>query len=341
MKKLTLIFITVLITYLCNNIYAQVNLDSNLVAYYPFNGNANDESGNNYDGTVFGATLTSDRFGNVNSAYEFDGIDDYINVGDPIDGGLDLGANDWSISAWAFETTDSTHPPGGLVVKHSSGNDKEYSLQINSFGELEEVTVGIERDGNDSAVYTDSSGIQHSLWYHLVATFEASSRNVNIYVNSNIAPVLGSILALPDTFSAELEIGRIAYLPSYFKGLIDDIRIYDRILIQAEIDSLFNEGTTSVEEIGSTIPDAFELYQNFPNPFNPSTNIEYSIPEESFVQLKVYDILGNEVATLVNEEQPAGSYRADFNGNKLSSGLYIAQLTAANYTQTIKMSLLK
>ena len=97
---------------------------------------------------------------------------------------------------------------------------------------------------------------------------------------------------------------------------------------------------TSVEQI-SGLPQNFNLTQNFPNPFNPSTKIEYSIPEESFVQLKVYDILGNEIATLINEEQSAGSYRADFSGANLSSGLYIAKLQAGHYSKTIKMTLLK
>ena len=106
------------------------------------------------------------------------------------------------------------------------------------------------------------------------------------------------------------------------------------------VDYLTFTSPSDVEQI-SGLPSDFSLSQNYPNPFNPSTNIEYSIPEESFVQLKVYDILGNEVATLVNEEQTAGTYRADFNGEGLSSGLYIAQLTAGNFVQTIKMSLLK
>jgi hypothetical protein len=98
--------------------------------------------------------------------------------------------------------------------------------------------------------------------------------------------------------------------------------------------------TTDVKKI-SGLPEDFSLSQNYPNPFNPSTKIEYSIPEASFVQLKVYDILGNEVAQLVNEEQSAGTYRADFSGSDFASGLYIAQLLAGNYTKTIKMSLLK
>ena len=98
--------------------------------------------------------------------------------------------------------------------------------------------------------------------------------------------------------------------------------------------------STDVEQI-SGLPQDFSLSQNYPNPFNPSTKIEYSIPEASFVQLRVFDILGNEVAELVNEEQASGTYRADFIANNLASGFYVAQLRAGDYTKTIKMSLLK
>ncbi|MDX1702007.1 MAG: T9SS type A sorting domain-containing protein, partial [Melioribacteraceae bacterium] len=89
------------------------------------------------------------------------------------------------------------------------------------------------------------------------------------------------------------------------------------------------------------LPEGFTLDQNYPNPFNPTTNIEYSIPEESFVELKVYDVLGNEVATLVNKEQSAGVYRADFNAIGLTSGFYIARISAGNYSDVIKMTLMK
>jgi hypothetical protein len=98
--------------------------------------------------------------------------------------------------------------------------------------------------------------------------------------------------------------------------------------------------TSDVKQI-SGLPQDFSLSQNYPNPFNPSTKIEYSIPEQSMVQLKVYDILGNEVATIINEDQPAGTYRADFNGQGLASGMCIAKLQAGNYSKTIKMTLMK
>ncbi len=85
----------------------------------------------------------------------------------------------------------------------------------------------------------------------------------------------------------------------------------------------------------------FKLEQNYPNPFNPSTTINYSIPSSSFTQLKVYDVLGNEVSTLVNEEKIAGTYEVGFNAEKLTSGVYFYKLTAGSFISTKKMLLLK
>jgi hypothetical protein len=95
-----------------------------------------------------------------------------------------------------------------------------------------------------------------------------------------------------------------------------------------------------------TAPVEFALEQNYPNPFNPSTTINYSIPEAGNVELKVYDILGNEVATLVNEEKQPGTYEVEFNSHSgevrnLTSGVYIYSLRAGSFAQTKKMMLLK
>jgi flagellar hook assembly protein FlgD len=81
--------------------------------------------------------------------------------------------------------------------------------------------------------------------------------------------------------------------------------------------------------------------QNYPNPFNPSTLISFKLPEQTNVQLKIYDILGNEVATLANENKPAGSYEVEWNASNLPSGVYIYQLVAGTNTQMKKMLLLK
>jgi hypothetical protein len=88
-------------------------------------------------------------------------------------------------------------------------------------------------------------------------------------------------------------------------------------------------------------PDEFALEQNYLNPFNPSTSIQYSISSKQFVTLKVYDVLGNEITTLVNEEKSAGSYNVQFTMDNFSSGIYFYKLTAGEFVQTRKMILIK
>jgi Secretion system C-terminal sorting domain len=98
---------------------------------------------------------------------------------------------------------------------------------------------------------------------------------------------------------------------------------------------------TAVEQSKSKVPIIFQLSQNYPNPFNPSTVINYEISKSSFVKIKVYDILGREIAIMVNEEEPAGKYSITFNGGNLSSGIYFYSITAGSFHQTKKMMLLK
>ena len=103
----------------------------------------------------------------------------------------------------------------------------------------------------------------------------------------------------------------------------------------------FPVGVASVENITSGIPSQYELTQNYPNPFNPSTNINFTIPNNEFVTLKVYNILGSEVATLVNENLSAGSYRFNFDAAYLASGIYLYELKAGTFKEIKKMNLLK
>ncbi len=97
----------------------------------------------------------------------------------------------------------------------------------------------------------------------------------------------------------------------------------------------------SVSLTDASIPTVYALDQNFPNPFNPTTSINYSIPFSGLVSLKVFNVLGQEVATLVNAQQAAGYYTASFNANTLSSGVYFYKIEAGNYTSVKKMMLLK
>jgi len=99
--------------------------------------------------------------------------------------------------------------------------------------------------------------------------------------------------------------------------------------------------TTIENAYNDKLPAEFELFQNYPNPFNPSTVISYQLPVGSNATLKLYDILGIEVATLVEEFKTAGKYEVDFNAASLSSGVYFYRLQADSFVETKKMLLMK
>lgn len=122
-------------------------------------------------------------------------------------------------------------------------------------------------------------------------------------------------------------------------GLPDSTTVFPQ---KMEIDYIrvYEDGPSSVEE-GSNVPIEFNLYQNYPNPFNPSTTISFSIPNNEFVSLKVYDMLGNKVASLINENLMKGTHRIGFSPSDLASGIYYYRLQAGNLVDTKRMVLLK
>jgi hypothetical protein len=108
------------------------------------------------------------------------------------------------------------------------------------------------------------------------------------------------------------------------------------------INATTGDVVTSVKEVNNqALPIRFELHQNYPNPFNPTSTIMYSVARESFVTLKLYDLLGREVHTLVNGKQEPGNYSRIVDANDLPSGVYFYRLTAATYSETKKMILCK
>ncbi|MBT8387528.1 MAG: T9SS type A sorting domain-containing protein, partial [Ignavibacteria bacterium] len=119
--------------------------------------------------------------------------------------------------------------------------------------------------------------------------------------------------------------------------------IFSYRLKQIDFDGSFSY--SEIIEVEVTAPLVFSLDQNYPNPFNPTTNIKFRIADFGYVNLIVYDVLGNEVTTLVNEEKPAGNYEVEFhstvNNRQLVSGIYYYQLRSGNIVETKKMVLLR
>ncbi len=196
-------------------------LTNGLVAYYPFNGNANDASGNWNNGINYGATLTTDRFGNPSSAYSFNGSSSCISIAS--NPSLEVTTN-LTISFWMNRTS-----AGGMLL--CKGNaEGAYSLGLTALG-----AAGFNRQNSDNMVL--SSITPSNVWVQVVCTL--NSTNASIYLNGELNQV-GTGVTL-GTGSGPLTIGAITSgLPSYYGGSLDDLRIYNRALSVGEVAQLYS-----------------------------------------------------------------------------------------------------
>lgn len=210
-----------------------VELEKELIAYYPFNGNALDMSGYQNDGSVVGPVLTEDRYQNANSAYFFDGFDDYILVNDADI--LSFPDQHFSIALW-MKPAIPKH--AFLLYKGSSRSNREYAVGIRR-----DTLASIHINGGGSADLQygtpSTTLINRSEWYHVVGTWDGS--NLAIYINGklenqeNFAVEIGNFDS--DLFIGLFPDGSGQYT---FHGTIDDIFIYRRVINQCEIDALYS-----------------------------------------------------------------------------------------------------
>lgn len=300
--------------------FGQFSFDTCMVSYYPFNANAADESGFGNNGTVYGATLTEDRFGNPNSAYDFDG-DDYITMLNP----GPTADSSRTISFWALiETTLGVMDTGQTILAYGSTTlpnpGERYRIQVdrNCSG------IGIEVE---EAVYTKPTDVSVSEeWHHYVVVFDkdVSSQLVagtKIYLDGNL------ITDMPcDSYSPSvpintaqthpLQLGKntVTAYPRYFHGKLDDFRIYNCALGSTEIDSLFNEPnpTASIDEI-----DIGANVLIYPNPTNQVVSI--SIGETTITNVSILSVSGEIVKSI-------DSNFSEINVSDLTAGVYFVHV---------------
>jgi hypothetical protein len=221
-----------------------IDITTGLIAYYPFNGNADDASGNNNHGTVFGATLVADKDGNQNSAYSFNGINNYIRTNDSSSLSLN---GDFSISLWFYDIPDSQlyHT---FLGKRSGGNwSYNLATSINTNGvpsELNKIFTGRRYNNGAQQEYRFSNTtFNFNIWQHVVLTVQNNTitfykNGVNMGTNSN-----GNQFTLPMiNQNVGLTIGNNGSTTGtgeWMNGKLDEIRIYNRVLNTAEINYLF------------------------------------------------------------------------------------------------------
>jgi hypothetical protein len=251
MKKQLLILTTALLSI---NVIAQVPNyvpTNGLVGWWPFNGNANDESGNGNNGTVNGATLTADRFGAAGKAYGFDGISNYIEV--PSSPGLSVSAT-YSISVWSYISSFNSggFPYQPAIVSKIDGGDWYGGFEIRASSDVtggpKFLSTSGNIGGNNFSPAVPNNNINE--WYNIIATYDGSM--VRCFINGVCMDSIG-ISGNLQTSTIPLRFGRRGGGPSFdcwFTGLLDDIGIWNRALTQCEIQDLYNAELNSLAVSG-------------------------------------------------------------------------------------------
>ncbi len=294
----------------CNNVSG--SLTQGLVGYWPFCGNSNDDSGNGNNGTVNGATLTTDRFGNSNSAYSFNGASNFIEVFD--NNTLDI-SNNYTLAAW-FKISDySTITPSDpfcviLGKARQSGWASGYALYAVNGNTSN--TYGRHQWGHQGSPKQRSSSASLDIWHNIICSYDGS--NLNLYFDGVLIKTQTTTYTLAN-YSTPLFFGRefdnTTTWNRYFKGQLDDIGIWNRALTPSEVTQLYNQNQciTNITVTDTLIINVGQLSFNnpvtwannitiAPNPASSQININFNnITNLNGGTLKVINSLGQEVAT--------------------------------------------
>ena len=291
------------------------NLQQGLVGYWPFCGNANDESGNGNHGLVYGAVLAEDRFGNASAAYAFNGVNSFISVADNANGSLDVQAGEFSISCWT-KVESEAFDSHGLVAKELGGNSSgDYSLTIASNGKAQ-LAVGVG-SGIIGAVQQSESELTDASWQHVLAVYRNGS-DMKIYINGQLDQGDNNLsTAIPNSntpldliFGMSTNISNANY---YLNGCLDDIAIWNRALTADEVQELYTLDAIGVESISKKTD--LLLY---PNPTSDQLTINYgNIAAMAGYSMSIFSSGGSTVhETLITQAQET----LDISG--WSSGVY-------------------
>lgn len=288
------------------------SLQTGLIAFYPFCGNANDVTANAYNGTVTNATLTTDRFGNANRAYAFDASTSRIDVSNPF---FDTKWSQYSISCWsspnmlgqARQVFFNTVPHWGVSLGMREPNNDYYGFAVAADGSNWDVTYPM----------VTSIAPQNNVWAHHVLVKNGSV--FTYYINGSVVDTKTVTTAFTAVGTSSLIFGGIdlGFLDYQFGGSTDDYMIYNRALTPQEVVALTNLAL-SVKE--NTFSAKFDLY---PNPSNGSFVIDVDAGIKN-ISLDVYNVIGKKMhSQLLADEKNQVKIN-------LSSGMYFVKLSSAN-----------
>ncbi|MGC4130394.1 MAG: T9SS type A sorting domain-containing protein [Bergeyella sp.] len=287
-----------------------VNAQSNdLIADFPFSGNANDVSGNGNHGTVHGATLTEDRFGNPNSAYDFNGTSGYIDFPASSSMGQIYTAEEFTISAWIKIRSWYNDWNVFSIIEQYNPNTDMGSLLL----EANWATGGINFIAGYNAPFAGCNFTWNfNQWYNITMTYNKSLQEAKFYIDGSLIQTV----AYNGSFSEDLinpyVIGRSLSGPDeYSNGVIDDMKIFKRALTSQEVGVLVSTGNLGAANI--TLSKNISIY---PNPVSDFINIKSS---EKIKSAEIFDMSGKTVAKFNNTQ--------NLDVSTLEKGVYVIKIS--------------
>jgi len=314
-----------------SDICTTTDVSSGLVADYPFSGNANDASANSNNGIVNGATLTTDRFGNPNSAYYFDGVNDYIetvnnNIPSNINNGL-------SVSLWIKAPQNSTSRCA--IQKTSSVTSKGFAIG------LESAANGAPIDGNFRTVFNPIDSytqprLDDNAWHNIISIWDGSTlkqfvdgqflngvttTSTNLNFDNPDTMTIGCYKSVFYNFSSGSFGEEYKY---FFQGTIDDIKVYNRSLTDCDIDSLYS----SLNQIANGVNENLK---------NLTVTI-YPNPSYDFIEIKGVDLMRFEIINLIGETIISSNSINNniINISDLKNGIYLITITDSKGKKGVK-----
>lgn len=245
-----------------------------------------------------------------------------------------LGTSSWTLSMWLTIPTTSS---GSAYYLFGDGGSASFRCFHNGVALPNNLVL---RGGFTDVTVTGIGPAPTVVTF----VYDSAAGQVRAYKDGVLAVTSTQVLNI--TTGSGFKAGGYGTSTSYV-GKMDEFRLWKRALTPAEVTAYWNSdpggcGLVGINNNHNQIPNTFKLEQNYPNPFNPTTDIKFSIPEKTSVKLIVYDILGREVATLINGDiMSAGNYDVTFKAGNLASGVYMYKLQAGDFTDTKRMMLIK
>lgn len=314
---------------------AQPCLDppAGMVSWWPGDGIAEDIRGIN-NGVLVNGTIFAE--GKVGQAFLLDGVDDHVQI--PAAEGLAV--TSVTVEAW-IQPTVANQFQRVLI------NGSAYDLFIDDNARLRFI-INPESFGFGTGVDVGFPGpVQAGEWTHIAGTYDELTGVGSIYING----VLRAAVDVQDlnpliSHGSTIFVG-CAGVVSYFHGLLDELSVYDRALGAGEIHDIFSADSAGKCKPAAFVvedeepPPSFLLKQNFPNPFNASTMIPFEVPATESIALEVFNLLGENVVALVNEEVTPGNHMVKWDASGVPGGVYFCRLTTGRFFEVKRLILLK